>query len=1163
MPHYRKILSAKSAQTFSHLPDGMDALLLSSLTKAKNNITHIHIVRDEERLHNLEELIKYFAPELEVLTFPAWDCLPYDRVSPHIDILAKRLLTLSKLSSSSHNHKRVILTTINAASQRIMPPSALKNTSFHTKVGDNLDQEVLKEFLGRNGYSRVPSVMEHGDFALRGNIIDIYPTGSKAPIRIDLWGDEIDTIKYFDPLSQRSNDKIDHIHLVPTTEIILDTPSIRRFRVQYVAEFGTSRGDDPLYEAITEGRKLQGMEHWLPYFYEKMGNIFDYLPQDKNKLVVSQDHLTSSAYLDRIKSVHDYYGARLDAYKSSPKGAAGSSAYKPLPHELLYIGAQEWQDLGKKYQIHKFTAHESSVNDISFSGTVSRNFSLERNDAKLNIYDELKKHITNLQKSGKKTLIASYSEGSRDRLSIVMKDHGMKHFQMIEKWSEVKKLNPAVIGLIILPLEHGFNTDDFAIISEQDILGDRLIRKVKRSRRAENFINSAAELNPDDLVIHIDHGVGRYVGFKTIIVNGAKHDCVHLVYHGGDKLYLPVVNIEVLSRFGGTKSDASLDKLGGVAWQARKAKLKKRIREMADELIKVAAARALKKGEIIEPPEGAYDEFCARFPYTETDDQLRCVEDIIKDLRSGQPMDRLICGDVGFGKTEVALRATFLASMSGLQVAIVAPTTLLARQHYKSFTDRFKGLPLRIGHLSRLVKAKEQKQTREEMEKGTIDIVVGTHALLSKSIKFRNLGMLIIDEEQHFGVAHKERLKKIKNNVHVLTLTATPIPRTLQMAMSGMRGLSLIATPPVDRLAVRTFVMPQDSLVIREALLREHYRGGQSFYVCPRVSDLKGIYDFLKEHVPEVKVVKAHGQMPPSELEDVMNAFYDGAFDVLLSTTIVESGLDIPTANTMIIHRADMFGLSQLYQLRGRVGRAKVRAYAYLTLSPKRIPTKQALKRLEVLQTLDNLGAGFTLASHDMDIRGAGNLLGDEQSGHIKEVGIELYQQMLEEAVAEARSGAEEEEESTLWSPQINVGASVMIPEHYVTDINLRMSLYRRLADLEDKLGIDAFAAELIDRFGKLPEEVEHLLLITEIKHHCRAASIERIETGVKGAILTFKNNKFKNPAGLIDFISRQGKIIKIRSDHKLVYSRNWQKIDSRLKGTLNIAKALGKIAHK
>jgi len=877
------------------------------------------------------------------------------------------------------------------------------------------------------------------------------------------------------------------------------------------------------------------------------------------------DNLTTEALETRLSAISDYYLARKSAFEDTPQKSDTIAPYKPIKPSTLFMDAVEWQEYAEKLTIHQFNPFDAppDLNVQVFKGSAGRNFTPERSDKNVNIYDALRNHVNDLQEKGKKVYLASYSFGARDRLSAVLSDHGMSRHKLLDSWKSAKRLTKDIIGLVILPLESGFETDKFAIISEQDILGDRLIRKVRRTRKAENFISEASSLTPGDLVIHMDHGIGRYVGLKTIDVGGAAHDCVLLTYHGGDKLYVPVENIEILSRYGNEDSDGKLDKLGGVAWQGRKAKLKKRIREMADELIKVAAARALRKGEVMKPADGIYNEFCARFPYTETDDQLRAIGDVIEDLSSGRPMDRLICGDVGFGKTEVALRTAFLAVMEGYQVAIVAPTTLLARQHFKTFTERFKGFNIKVGHLSRLVSAKNQKLTKEEVSRGDCEILVGTHAVLSDKINFSNLGLLVIDEEQHFGVAHKEKLKKLKANVHVLTLTATPIPRTLQLAMSGIQGLSLIATPPVDRLAVRTFVLPMDDLVIREALLREHYRGGQSFYVCPRISDLKDIQEFLKEVVPEVKVVTAHGQMAPGQIEDIMNAFYDGAYDVLLSTTIVESGLDIPTANTMIIHRADNYGLAQLYQLRGRVGRSKVRAYAYLTLPPRRIPTPQAEKRLHVLQTLDTLGAGFTLASHDLDIRGAGNLLGDEQSGHIKEVGIELYQQMLEEAVAQAKSGQTNDEFEDNWSPQINVGASVMIPERYVKDLNLRMSLYRRIAELNNKQDVDAFGAELIDRFGQLPEEVEHLLKIIEIKQYCRRAGIEKIETGPKGAIVSFRNSKFANPPGLIDFLTRQGSVTKIRPDHKLVYVRKWSKIENRLIGSLNLSKALAGIAEK
>ena len=600
-----------------------------------------------------------------------------------------------------------------------------------------------------------------------------------------------------------------------------------------------------------------------------------------------------------------------------------------------------------------------------------------------------------------------------------------------------------------------------------------------------------------------------------------------------------------------------LDRLGGGSWQSKKARLKERIREMADKLIRVAAERALRRAPIMEPMPHAWEEFATRFPYQETDDQLSAIEDVLTDLGSGQPMDRLICGDVGFGKTEVAMRAAFIAAMQGAQVAVIAPTTLLARQHYKSFAERFRGFPLQVRPLSRFVSAKDAKLTREGMKNGTVDIVIGTHALLAKDTRFKDLGLLIIDEEQHFGVAHKERLKQLRSDVHVLTLTATPIPRTLQLSLSGVRDLSIIGTPPVDRLAIRTYVSEFDGVTIREALLREHYRGGQSFYVVPRITDLPEIEDFLKTHVPEVSYIVAHGQMAAGELDDRMNAFYDGKYDVLLATTIVESGLDIPTANTMVIHRADMFGLAQLYQIRGRVGRSKTRAYAYLTTRPRKPLTATAEKRLRVLGSLDTLGAGFTLASQDLDIRGAGNLLGEEQSGQMRDVGYELYQSMLEEAIAKIRAGeAEGIVEEGDWSPSIGLGVPVLIPENYVPDLDVRLGLYRRLSGLDGKVELEGFAAELIDRFGPLPREVNTLLLVVRIKAMCKKAGIAKLDGGPKGATVQFHNDKFASPVGLVEFIRDQKGLAKVK-DNKIVVRRDWKTDGDKIKGAFAIARDL------
>ncbi len=693
-------------------------------------------------------------------------------------------------------------------------------------------------------------------------------------------------------------------------------------------------------------------------------------------------------------------------------------------------------------------------------------------------------------------------------------------------------------------------------------MGERLVRPRRQTKRADNFIAEVTGLSAGDLVVHVDHGIGRFVGLRAIEAAGAPHDCLEIHYQGGDKLFLPVENIELLSRYGSEGTHVELDRLGGAAWQGRKARMKNRIREMAAELIKVAAERQLREAPRLAVAAGLYDEFCAGFPYEETDDQDAAIAAVLADLNVGRPMDRLICGDVGFGKTEIALRAAFVSAMNGKQVAVVVPTTLLSRQHFKTFSDRLRGYPLRVGQASRLVSAKELAGVKKDLAEGKIDIVVGTHALLGKAIKFKDLGLIVVDEEQHFGVGHKEKLKQLRAEVHVLTLTATPIPRTLQLALSGVREMSIIATPPVDRLAVRTFVSPFDPVVVREALLRERYRGGQSFYVCPRIEDLAETKEFVAKNVPEVRVAVAHGQMPPTALEDVMAAFYDGKFDVLLSTAIVESGLDIPTANTLIVHRADMFGLAQIYQLRGRVGRSKLRAYALLTLPVRKRITPAAEQRLKVLQSLDTLGAGFQLASHDLDIRGAGNLLGEEQSGHIKEVGYELYQQMLEEAVLSLKAGISAPI-AEKWSPQITIGTPVLIPEDYVADLPVRLSLYRRLAEIEDDRAIEAFAAELVDRFGPLPEEVEYLLQVVAIKALCRRANVERIEVGPKGAVLAFRDNVFANPEGLVAFIRDQAPAARVRPDQKVVLFDEWETPKARLRGAAGILRALAGIAEK
>jgi transcription-repair coupling factor (superfamily II helicase) len=1155
----KSVLMVPGRSVLTRVPSGYDAIVLAETARQAAPRLLVQVARDDQRLAALAEAIGFFAPDVRVLRFPAWDCLPYDRVGPANELVAQRLATLAELAQNQRpKSSAIVLTTVNAILQRIPPRAVIAEAQLKAAPGNVIATDRIVSFFTANGFSRTGTVVDPGDFAVRGGIIDVFPPGVEEPLRLDFFGDSLESIRSFDPQSQRTTGQLKSLTLRPASEVILNDQTVARFRTSYAAQFDGVDLDDPLYEAVTTARRYQGMEHWLPLFYESLESLFDYV----GDAAVSLDHLADEAIAARFEQIREYYAARQEALE---KGSFGSLPYKPLPPDRLYFAPEEWDQKLKSYSALGFSPFDTPTSGdravIAVDGSPGRNFAPERATPGTNVYEAVRDHFDALRKAGKRVIIAAWTDGAAERLETILADHGVNSIASARSFDEVMRRPRDVVSTVVLGLESGFETSDFAIVAEQDILGDRLVRRVKKSRRASDFISELASISPGDLVVHIDHGIGRFEGLRTIEVQGAPHDCLFLQYAGGDRLFLPVENIELLSRYGSDETGVELDKLGGVAWQARKARLKQRIREIADDLIRTAAARELKQADVISAPDGLYDEFSARFPYDETEDQHTAIEAVEDDLGKGRPMDRLICGDVGFGKTEVALRSAFLTAMSGKQVAVIVPTTLLARQHYATFTQRFQGYPIRIEQASRLVPRKQLAAIKEGLANGDVDIVIGTHALLAKDVKFRDLSLLVVDEEQHFGVKHKELLKELKANVHVLTLTATPIPRTLQLALSGIRELSLITTPPVDRLAVRTYISPFDPVIIRETLLRELYRGGQSFYVVPRISDLGEVSVLLKELVPEAKVAVAHGRLPPTELEDVMTGFYDRKFDILLSTTIIESGLDIATANTLVVHRADMFGLAQLYQLRGRVGRSKQRAYALFTVPPTQTLTATAEKRFKVLQSLDSLGAGFTLASHDLDIRGAGNLLGEEQSGHIREVGFELYQQMLEEAVVKHRTSEPTVEAEETWSPQINVGTSVLIPEGYVPDLQVRLGLYRRLADLTSQEDIDGFAAELHDRFGRLPPEVLHLMEIMSIKLMCREANASSLDAGPKGAVIAFRNNRFSNPDGLVKWIGEQGTLAKLRPDMRLVVMRNWESTDDRLRGARHLLAQLVKLA--
>ncbi|MGO9132955.1 MAG: transcription-repair coupling factor [Methylovirgula sp.] len=1159
-------LAKGGALTLASLPDGYDGFCFADLTRAlapaaeRRAVVAVHIARDAQRAFAFSEALRFAAPDIEILDFPAWDCQPYDRVSPNAAIAARRMTVLSRLARSrtAVERPRVLSTTVNAILQRVPPREKIAADSFSAAPGNAVDMDGLVQWLESNGFTRASAVRDTGEYAVRGGILDLYAPAMLEPVRLDFFGDTLESIRTFDPETQRTIGQLRGLDLVPMSEVQLTSDSMRRFRQAYVARFGAQTRGDTLYEAVSEGRRHPGLEHWLPLFYDGLDTLVDYTGEAPLFL----DAQAEDAATSRLAQTADYYDARKSQHEADPT----HSSYKPLPPDALYLTASQWRESLAANGVARITpfAHPESSQGtlIDCGGRTGRNFAPERADEGANVFRAAADHIRTLQGAGKRVIVAGWSEGSRERLSHVLKDFGLGELTPVSSFIEAQKLAKTNVALAVIGLEQGFETENLAIVGEQDILGDRLIHARKKARRAQDFLSELSSLTAGDLVVHVDHGIGRFVGLKAIEAAGQPHDCLEIHYDGGDKLFLPVENLELLSRYGSEDTEVQLDKLGGAGWQKRKAKMRKRILEMAAQLMKIAAARHTHAAPKLVPPPGLYEAFCAGFPYEETEDQAATIEAVLEDLASGKPMDRLVCGDVGFGKTEVALRAAFVAAISGKQVAVVVPTTLLARQHAKNFAARFAGLPVKVAQMSRMVAAAAVKETKAGLASGEIDIVVGTHALLGKTVNFKDLGLVIIDEEQHFGVKHKERLKELRAEVHVLTLSATPIPRTLQLALTGVRDLSLITTPPVDRLAVRTFISPFDPLLVREALLRERYRGGQSFYVCPRIEYIEEAAAFLRDTVPEAKYVIAHGQMPATELEERMSAFYDGKYDILLSTAIVESGLDIPSANTLIVHRADMFGLAQLYQLRGRVGRSKTRAYALFTVPQNRLLTPQAEKRLKVLQSLDTLGAGFQLATHDLDIRGAGNLLGEEQSGHIKEVGYELYQQMLQEAIVALKAGIEEPVEEA-WSPQITLGTAVTIPEDYVSDLDLRLGLYRRLSTLENDSEIEAFAAEMIDRFGPLPREVEQLLKLVAIKALCRKANVEKLDAGPKGVTLAFRDNSFANPQGLVRYVAQQGHDAKVRPDMRIVFIRDFEEQAERLEGTKRIMQTLASLAMK
>lgn len=1112
------------------------------LAKVKGCI--LYITNEAPMLEVIAHNIGYINADRRVVVFPEWDCLPYDRISPKPEVLKQRMSVLTALRNV-RKEELIIVTSAEAIMQMLPPITAIMDAILHLRVGDKIAHTQLLHYLQENGFNRYSTANEPGEYAVRGSIVDLIL--DEEGMRIDFFGDVVESIRPFNPTTQLSGTtKVKELLIAPVSEVVLNSKSIEQFKKSYIAKFGLQ--DDPLLDAISAGKKHPGMEHWLPLFYQECSTIFDYIPSDTS--IIFNDLSGIDIFSSHWDTVLDYFNTRQE-YRNQQ-----SVLYNPINIHEMYLNKEKIEECIRNFSHQSIGPYKTDLYNMEISPAPSFYASAKLQGCQ--VYELIARFLQegkldNISYNINTFIIACFTDGSRDRLAAMLKDHNIK-IQVISKWHERKKLPSGIIGLMVFSLEHGFIYENVLIASEQDILGERQSRTQKKKRGNIRHMQELHSLAAGDYVVHIEHGIGVFVGLEEITVQGITHDFIKLTYLGDDKLYVPVENFELISRYSGSEAQAVLDKLGSLSWQKRKANLKQRIQLAAKQLLEVAAERKLRVAPALEPMPEFYEAFCNKFPYVETEDQKQAIDDVLADLRMKIPADRLICGDVGFGKTEVAMRAA-AAAVSGInhvQVAVVVPTTLLARQHYKSFCERFDGLPVKIAQLSKFTTSKEMKDNKEGLARGDVDIVIGTHALLAKDIKFQNLGLIIIDEEQHFGVAQKEKLKQMKSDAHLITLSATPIPRTMQMSLSGIKELSLITTAPVDRLPINTVVMPLDPVIIREAIMREVFRGGRVFYVTPRIQYIDEIHKQLSKIVPEVKVGVAHGQMSSGQLDKVMNDFYDGVFDLLLSTTIVESGLDISIANTIIIDRPEMFGLAQLYQIRGRVGRSKVRAHAYLITKQKTL-SDAAKRRLEVIQSLDYAGAGMTIATHDMDIRGYGNLVGEEQSGHIREVGVELYQSMLEEAVASISSQGRIKNET--WSPLLNIGVSVQLSNDYIGDITLKLSIYKQLTHITDKDVLEEFAVGMIDRFGPLPEEAGHLIAVLKLKLLAREKRVAKIDCGERAVVITFHENQPISHEKVMSFISSANDA-RLRPDGKILIMRSWQTPSSKFNGISSILEA-------
>jgi transcription-repair coupling factor (superfamily II helicase) len=1118
-------------RVWADLPDATAALSLVQLAR-EHDAPVVTVVADEHRAYRLEDEARFFAAgDLPVEHFPDWETLPYDVFSPHADIVSARLAALHTLPRGG---RRLLIVAADTLLQRLPPAPYIQGRALMLHVGERLDPLAMRERLEAAGYAAVSEVRTHGEFALRGSVLDLFPMGSDTPYRLDLFDDEIEAIRGFDPETQRSTDRIESVRLLPAREFPLDEDGVKGFRQRYRARFAGDPAASLIYREVSRGVPPGGIEYYLPLFFDATAGFFDYLPA--GALIAEIGDVPVALERARAEIEDRYEQRRVDperpllAPDEAFHEAAGAAAH------LRETGALRLAD--DDGDAVRFAAEP--VPDLGGADEAETGRRL----------------LAFLQEFKGRVLVVGDSAGRREALRDWLRRLGL-HPERTDSWPDFLA-GDGRLAVTAAPLETGciLSGAGIAIVAEAQLTGDKPpVRRRRAARDPEAAIRDLADLAEGAPVVHADHGVGRYRGLRRLAAGGYETEFLTLEYADGDKLYVPVASLHLISRFTGADAEtAPLHKLGGDRWVKTRRRAAERARDVAAELLEIQARRAARPGVSFRIDEAEYRRFCNGFPFTETPDQARAIEQVLEDLAGTKPMDRVVCGDVGFGKTEVALRSAFVAACNGYQVCVLAPTTLLVQQHYQTFADRFADWPVKIGSLSRLRARKERDKLVAEMAKGTLDIVIGTHRLLGDDIRFKNLGLLVIDEEHRFGVRHKERIKQLRAQVDMLTLTATPIPRTLNMGLAGLRDLSIIATPPEQRLAIQTFVARRDASLIREACRRELRRGGQIYYLHNEVRDIERVARELTEIVPGAKLRIAHGQMRERDLEQTMLDFYHRRFDLLLCTTIIESGIDVPSANTMIVDRADKFGLAQLHQLRGRVGRSHHRAYAYLLTPPPEALTADARKRLDAIASLGDLGAGFTLATHDLEIRGAGELLGEEQSGQIQEVGFDLYQQLLTRAVAAYKRGELPDTGADVTrSAEVDLSASALLPEDYIPDVHMRLVLYKRISAADSDAALRELKVELIDRFGLLPEPAENLFAATGIKLRATPLGITKIEAGPDIGRLHFAKHTAIDPAALIELVQGDPRSYRLEGGRRLTLFREMPDVETRLTAVTDI----------